>query len=235
VEFISGGSWRRLAHGVNTASARGNVGREARGDAEQDETKAEKWQIIMSLSDSDTEDKVVVDPAELPGRSDRHTATSAVDPSGLVRARGTREQLSVGPAPGPHAARPGGPGDLERDPIEVLRAWPHLMAGGEAGTAARREASALVAKPRVEDKITLAHLALDLYREVEQIQASSRRAVSAPTDGVVCTNRGCDLRINALRGALVEACLLVQRVAMTPTDRADVEDRIRELLTLLEH
>lgn len=191
----------------------------------------------MSSSGSDPEDKVVADPVELElsDRSGGRPAKGFADASGVVRARGTREQLPVGSTPAPRVEQAQAARDLERDPIEVLRAWPHSRGDREARTAALRAASRTTSKPRVEDKITLAHLALDLYREVELIQASSRRAASAQPDATVCTNRSCDARIDALRGALVEACLLVQRVAMTtPTIKSEIEDRIRELLALLE-
>jgi hypothetical protein len=211
---------RRLAHGVN-------------------------GRTIMSSSGSDPEDKVVVDPVEpvemeLSDRSGSRLAKGFADASGVVLARGTREQLPVAPTPvastrARGAERAQAARDLERDPIEVLRAWPHSMTGREVRTAALHAASEAAGKPRVDDKIRLAHLALDLYREVELIQASSRRAASAQPEATVCTNRGCDVRIDALRGALIEACLLVQRVAMTtPTARSEIEDRIRELLALLE-
>lgn len=196
-----------LAHGVNSKAA-------------------------MNTSDSDPDDKVVVDTAELEvaSRSSSHHARGE-DGGGIVRAKGTREQVTMGPA-ATGTVRTRRIGELARDPAEVLRAWPHSMAAREARAAARVAGGTSPAKQRVEDKVTLAHLALDLYREVEQIQAGSRHAHGAHP--AACTNHGCEVRIDALRGALVEAVLLVQRVAMSPTDRTDIEDRIQELLELLE-
>lgn len=191
----------------------------------------------MNPSGNDPDDKVVVDTTELepPGRPGSRVAKGPGEQPEVVRARGTREQLPVSSGSGASAPPPHGPRDLTRDPIEVLRAWPHSMGSREARTASlRATTTASGPQPRVEDKLTLAHLAIDLYREVEQIHASSRRASEQP-ETAVCTNRGCDVRINALRGALIEACLLVQRLAMMPAmDRADIEDRIRKLLELLE-
>jgi hypothetical protein len=187
-------------------------------------------------SSDGSEDKVVVDPAELERASVASATMVRGEGAALVRAKGTREQLTLPPRPAELVA----PARAPRDPAEVLRAWPHSMIGRDARTTALRPASPVrpmaAARPRVEDKVTLAHLALDLYREVEQIEAGSRRASSEPDAGL-CTNRGCDVRINALRGALIEACLLVQRaVLMTPSAAAsaEIEDRIHQLLDLLE-
>jgi len=84
----------------------------------------------------------------------------------------------------------------------------------------------------------LAHLALDLFREIEQLQTIVERAQGpAPCEprGGACTDPQCAARTDILRGALVEACLLVQRVAMMPpTERVDIEDRIHELLEVLQ-
>jgi hypothetical protein len=95
------------------------------------------------------------------------------------------------------------------------------------------------ANHRFEDKIALAHLALDLYRELEEPQAmalGTARVPRAAPEG--CDNQRCAARTNALRGALVEACLLVQRVALAtpePIAADEVEDRLRDLLALLDH
>jgi len=187
----------------------------------------------MNSSGNDPDDKVVVDTVELEvaGRTGAHHLRG--DDGGLVRAKGTREQVPLTSSIGAAVARTRS-ANLARDPAEVLRTWPHSMSGREA-RAAIRATTAASPTQRVNDKITLAHLALDLFREVEQIQADPGHIHTSRSDAAACTNRNCNLRINALRGALVEALLLVQRVAMLqPTDRADIEDRIQELLELLD-
>jgi hypothetical protein len=136
--------------------------------------------------------------------------------------------------------RPQAPRELDRDPVEVLRMWPHtggMLEGGAVSSRARLPGPS--GSCRFEDKIALAHLALDLYRELEEVPAAGRGA--APVQRAVpdtCDDRRCTARTNALRGALVEACLLVQRAAlMTPEPIAadEVEDRLRDLLELVDH
>jgi hypothetical protein len=126
---------------------------------------------------------------------------------------------------------------LGRDPIAVLRAWPH-----STSTVAEppvRPAGVLPSprRRRVQDKIMLAHLALDLYQELDQLQAIVQHAddvCPSDTEAAPCSDPRCAATTDMLRGALVEACLLVQRVAMTPPEeRADIEDRIHELLAVL--
>jgi hypothetical protein len=189
----------------------------------------------MNPSDNDPDDKLVIDPAQLqlPGAGSSRPATDHDDETTVVRARGTREQLPVAPGGAPAVTRTRSR-ELARDPAEVLRAWPVSMGQEGRKPPQRAPTTPPPGTPRVEDKITLAHLALDLFREVEQIQVASRRA-GPETEPAACTSPACDARVKALRGALIEACLLVQRVAMSPApDRADLEDRIRELLALLD-
>ncbi|HZJ65351.1 MAG TPA: hypothetical protein VFD36_17695 [Kofleriaceae bacterium] len=126
---------------------------------------------------------------------------------------------------------------LGRDPIAVLRAWPHSTSTVAEPPA--RPAGALPSprRRRVQDKMMLAHLALDLYQELDQLQAIVQHAddmCPSDTEAAPCSDPRCAATTDMLRGALVEACLLVQRVAMTPPEeRADIEDRIHELLAVL--
>ena len=126
---------------------------------------------------------------------------------------------------------------LGRDPVAVLRAWPHST--GTAAEPAPLPAGTLPSarRRRVQDKIALAHLALDLYQELDQLQAIVQHAddvCPSDTEAASCSDPRCAATTDMLRGALVEACLLVQRVAMTPpADRQDIEDRIHELLAVL--
>ena len=82
----------------------------------------------------------------------------------------------------------------------------------------------------------LAHLALDLYREIDDLQEDACGAPPAQSAAAIaCSNQGCEARLNVLRGALVEACLLIQRgVMLTPGAKDEVEQRVRELLKLIE-
>lgn len=131
--------------------------------------------------------------------------------------------------------------DHSRDPAEVFRMWPHSLRGADdpaapvapaapaASSSVRAIAPAPVVPRRIEDKVELAHLALELYRELE---ADVQGAHVVHTGA--CSNQACEARVNALRGGLVEACLLVQRVAMlTPVAKGTLEDHVRDLLTLL--
>ncbi len=192
----------------------------------------------MNASGTDSGDKVVVDPAdlEIPApRSFQPAIGRAEQPRGI--AKGTREQVAVG-YPIPAITTPiRGPRDLGRDPVQVLRTWPHSKLGPEAPPppdGARRATMGAPAARRVDDKIALAHLALDLYREIGQLEAVAPRSHPAHAGDTACATLGCVARTNALRGALLEACLLVQRVALTPAASPDLEDRIRELLDVLE-
>jgi hypothetical protein len=142
-----------------------------------------------------------------------------------------------------------------RDPAEVLRMWPCSMGILEDHTAVARAASPMASDKRHgDDKLGLAHFALDLYREIEDFQPAASDAHLArlvhpahPVDPAqpvqplqrdvtaVCDNPNCEVRINRLRSALVEACLLAQRmVMMTPATNGEVEGRIRELLELID-
>lgn len=194
---------------------------------------------VMTASGSDPDDKVIVDPAGLEPGGHGCSAGRPDEPrAGL--ARGTRDHL---PCPQPaaegHSSR-SGPHAPERDPVAVLRAWPHST--GPHGDVPPRARTATPPPPtqrRIDDKIVLAHLALDLYREIDQIQGAVHRAPSTASSAPApepCSDPRCTMQAHVLRGALVEACLLVQRVAMsTPDDRLDIEDRIYELLELLRH
>jgi hypothetical protein len=146
------------------------------------------------------------------------------------------------PSPGP--PRGTAPRAYERDPVAVLRAWPHSTRSHDVSIENARTApveNARTAPPpsrgqrRVQDKIVLAHFALDLFREIEDLQAIVERAHEVSEPGApACADPRCRARANVLRGALVEACLLVQRVAMmAPDEQLDIEDRIHELLELL--
>jgi hypothetical protein len=130
-------------------------------------------------------------------------------------------------------------GALERDPVAVFRAWPHSTGGTAAPPPRTLEARPSPRGRRIQDKIVLAHLALDLFQEIDQMQAIVQRAhdgSSCDPDSGTCADPRCAATIDVLRGALVEACLLVQRVAMMPPDeRLDIEDRIHDLLELLHH
>src|SRR5262249_11386190 len=105
-------------------------------------------------------------------------------------------------------ARPRRTREIEcaRDPVEVLRMWPHSSSvhGGCPAPAAPAEPAG---KHRADDKIALAHLAIDLFREIEGL----------PPAAATCNHQGCEARIQALRGAVIEACLLVQRAVMMTT------------------
>ena len=133
--------------------------------------------------------------------------------------------------------------ETTRDPVEVLRMWPHTLRTGETiapqvAKVAPAPAPSPAAPPvstaprRIEDKVMLAHLALDLYRELEtDVQGAHVVHTGADT----CNSQACEARVNALRGGLVEACLLVQRVALlTPVAKGALEDHVRSLMLLLQ-
>jgi hypothetical protein len=191
----------------------------------------------MSSGGESSDDKVVVDVAApaAPCSPRGVRAAARADELPGVRAKGTREQLPL-PRPPDASASEGAP--RERDLVEVLRLWPHSSgAHGATATLPRATLRAPSAGSQLDDKIVLAHLALDLYRELEQLQARSAPHASRGAVGV-CRDPSCAERTDALRGALIEACLLVQRVALlTPaaTSQSEVDDRVRSLLALIDH
>jgi len=199
------------------------------------------------VSCKDTDEKVVVDPALLEEAAAPTARVTIRAEEPRVFARGTRDRVTVpsapSAAPSPAPARGAGPRDLERDPVAVFRAWPHSTRSRDvpienaptvpienARTAPPRSRG----QRRVHDKIALAHFALDLFREIEDLQVIVERAHAAIEPGAACADPRCAEKSDVLRGALVEACLLVQRVAMmAPDEQLDIEDRIHELLELL--
>jgi hypothetical protein len=199
----------------------------------------------MNSSSDDSDDPAMTDPVALeiasrsrvwsmvPGDQARgvlpngpyeHTRFPDEPEVTVVRSRGTREYA------------------CERDPADVLRMWPHSIGVPEACAAPCTPAPAPAPSPSPSgklcpnDKIVLAHLALDLYREIDDVQGDTCGTHPAQSDAAIaCNNQGCEARINVLRGALVEACLLVQRVVMmTPGTKGEVDQRVRELLKLIE-
>jgi hypothetical protein len=204
------------------------------------------------MSCKDTNDKVVVDPALLEEAAASTTRGTVRADEPRAFARGTRDRVTVPAAPSPGSPRGAGPRDLERDPVAVLRAWPHLTRSHDVPIENARPVpienartgpieNARSAPPssrgqrRIQDKIVLAHFALDLFREIEDLQVIVERAHAVTEPGAAaCADPRCSAQANVLRGALVEACLLVQRVAMmAPDEQLDIEDRIHELLELL--
>ncbi|MEO7735281.1 MAG: hypothetical protein ABIY55_30290 [Kofleriaceae bacterium] len=156
-----------------------------------------------------------------------------------MRAKGTREQVRISRDPDPLIVRAHGTRDLERDPIEVLRMWPHSAdAVEDPRTVSRATLPAPSVRHRLDDKIVLAHLALDLYRELAEVQADTRGTLPASrVPAVACQDARCQARTNALSGALIEACLLVQRVALmapTASGKADVAECLRGLVALID-
>lgn len=200
---------------------------------------------LMNASGDDSDDKAMADPVELEiagePRSHRPTLARFDEAQGVV-ARGTRER-PLTPDPGVAEVvaevrlRRTREFDCERDPAEVLRMWPHSSSAlDEQAAPTAAESPVPASKDRVENKIVLAHLALDLYREIEdlQLEASGTQPTQARA-AATCHDQGCQARIDTLRGALIEACLLVQRIAMmTPAVKDEVEGRVRELLQLIE-
>ena len=189
----------------------------------------------MTSSYDDSDDKVVVDTVQLEVASPlpaQWTMDRRDDPPPVI-GRGTRDQPF---AREPAAARLGA---RVLDPVAVLRMWPHSvrarddMSGVPLPVAASNSLplAAEPARSATPDKIVLAHLALDLFRELEADDHSAHAAAGAAP----CPNRACEARIAALRGGLVEARLLVQRVVMMmPSTDGTVEARVRELLELIE-
>jgi hypothetical protein len=212
---------------------------------------------LMNTSGSETDDEAMADPVELEIASDSRThrrpLARAGEPQGML-ARGTRErpltpepeelaeELAEDRPATPVNARPRRTREIKcaRDPAEVLRMWPHSNGASDEHPAAAAgflppAPSAPAGRPRAEDKIILAHLALDLYREIDDLQAEARgKDAAASGSAAPCGAQGCEAQINTLRGALIEACLLVQRMAMmTPAVKQEVDGRVRELLKLV--
>jgi hypothetical protein len=220
----------------------------------------------MSPSGDDSDDKVVINPLEL-GFASRSSKGQATAEEVAVRARGTRQQLPIScespisrsspisrePPPStraqPPLAREYPPPDPRtrdvrgaepvRDPLEVLRTWPHSMSAvADPSLPSRATLPAPSGKRVFEDKILLAHLALDLFREVDELHRSTQDVrPGKPAAVVACENPCCDARSNALRGAVVEACLLVQRaVLMAPpsSSKTEIETSLRGLLVRIE-
>jgi hypothetical protein len=183
---------------------------------------------LRDESNDSSDDKMVVE-VEAP-----EPALRARDPA-EIRAKGTRQQMPLIRDPGP------GEPPASRDPVDVLRMWPVSTRPtlGEPAAEPRATLRAPSPGPHLDEKVRLAHLALDLYRELEDIQCAALRAPPVARDhALVCHDPRCTARANALRGALIEACLLVQRLAlMTPerTSGDEVDDRVRDLLALIDH
>jgi hypothetical protein len=207
----------------------------------------------MSSICDDSEDTIVVEQPALEADL-RSRASSATPRSGAlgVRAYGTGEQRVLTRDPERPRARscgtrelahdpdtapapPRGTRELDRDPAEVLRMWPHSAGALErGGVAIHPGAPAPSSRGRFEDTLARAYLALDRYRE----HAAQRAAAPMERSGRdICDNRGCVARADALRGALVSACALVQRAALVtpdPIGADELEDRLRELLELVD-
>jgi len=215
----------------------------------------------MTSSGEGSDDKIVVDTVELEaaGPVRTHRTAELRDEPPFSLGRGTRDQPPF-PRESPRARLYGARG---LDPVEVLRMWPHSIraredlsmpspSGPPTPSGPPAPPVALVAPVRatvplpvpisgpsgpsgrrpIADKIVLAHLALDLFHELEE---DGHDADAAHGEAAACTNEACEARINALRGGLVEACLLVQRVVMmAPVANSKLEDHVRELLALLD-
>lgn len=181
----------------------------------------------MSLHRGDPDETIVVDPGELEVSSHHHLrprprAERHDDESGLVLGKGTRDQPArlMAPISGTQ------PIERPRDPAEVLRMWPASVSAAPPRPPPRAR--------RVDDKVELAHLALELFRELGQIGAAEHAGHGGSHERSACTNHACAARINELRGGLVEACLLVQRVVMMSPATSGVENDVREILELLD-
>jgi hypothetical protein len=137
---------------------------------------------MSSLRRSDTEDRIVVEVVVEPtsGRILRG------DELGYVRARGTRQNLPLRPpavvasgtgtiaAQAPPADEPAAA--PVRDPVAVLRAYPVSTLDRQSEAAQSRQTlRAPSPGPHLDDKMRLAHLALDLYRELEGGHACGTR------------------------------------------------------------
>jgi hypothetical protein len=186
----------------------------------------------MSSSTEDSDDKFVIDVMDLgaaeQGRATRPTLPRRDDRCADVTTglgRGTRDHpAQAGAANDPPSPRPHSAGGGSRDPVAVLRMWPASVGSGPPVTAVRR---------KVDDKVVLAHLALDLYRELGQAEDGHAGHVTPPA-AAACTDPACEARISALRGGLVEACLLIQRVVMMSVKTELVAGQLRELLALID-
>lgn len=207
----------------------------------------------------DPDETIVVDPAEsidVVGHLRPHSrGDHRDDAAGLLIGKGTRDQAAV-VASGPTGRNPPAsrslaagsqPIERPRDPAEVLRMWPASVSPApprpprnrridERSESGGRDPAGLAGGTRatgrrgIDDKVELAHLALELYRELGQIATEE----CASHELSACTNQACEARVNALRGGLVEACLLVQRVVMMSPTTSGVEADVRELLALLD-
>ena len=212
----------------------------------------------------DSDDKIVVETLDFDGPAQPFGGEAVVPQADEpIRAKGTRQQAPLVRPPDtaltsvPRSTRDVGertraaPRTTERalshtreptriptvrDPIEVLKMWP-VSSEPRADTSSARQRATLRAPspgPQLDEKIKLAHLALDLYRELEIERGGPPLHRGHPGD---CADPSCQARANALRGALVEACLLVQRIALTVpgAQRDEVDDRLRDLLALMDH
>jgi hypothetical protein len=183
----------------------------------------------MNATREDLDDTVVIEPAELrpvTAFGARRDPLAALPPIPAIPARVEDRRT-------PRAALARGTREttvptfeLERDPVAVLKMWPATARPPEPAPP-----PVPLVRRRVDDKVALAHLALDLYRELGQLDAAHGHGNGAAAG---CGNQACEARISALRGGLVEACLLVQRVVMMPGAIAGVEDDVRELLALVD-
>src|SRR4051812_42367964 len=100
----------------------------------------------MNSSGDDFDGKTVAEPGELEtsGQSRSYlTVVRGDEPRGVL-AKGTREHPTVTRDPDPIAVRSRGTRELtcERDPVEVLRMWPHSISSPEG-----HEAPVLAAPP----------------------------------------------------------------------------------------
>jgi len=212
----------------------------------------------------DSDDKIVVETLDFDGPAQAYGGEAVVPhPDEPIRAKGTRQQTPLVRPPDttlaavPRSTRDGversravsrtteralshtrEPARIPtvRDPIEVLKMWP-VSSEQRADTSNARQRQTLRAPspgPHLDEKIKLAHLALDLYRELE-VERGGRPLHRGHAGD--CADPSCQARTNALRGALVEACLLVQRIALTaPSEQRDeVDARLRDLLALMGH
>jgi len=212
----------------------------------------------------DSDDKIVVETLDFEGPAQPFDGEAAQPHAGEpIRAKGTRQQTPLVRPPDttlatvPRSTRDVGeraravsrtteralshtrePTRIPtvRDPIEVLKMWPVSSEPCADPSNARQRATLRAPSPgpQLDEKIKLAHLALDLYRELELERGAAPLHRGHPGD---CADPSCQARSNALRGALVEACLLVQRIALTaPSQQRDeVDDRLRDLLALMDH
>jgi hypothetical protein len=187
-------------------------------------------------SDGDDRDETVVVDLDLsdiglpPPRTVSRTGLGR-----FVRARGTAERIAPGaPAP-PAPPAPTAPVDdapdtglgLERDPIEVLRMWPHSGSFEDP-------ASAGAGNEPADGETDDADLSIPQERTRDWVPAR-RTAGTPPHVPAACDGKSCEATIDALRTALNEACLLVQRVVLMPSmSTSEIDERLRELLRTIE-